>query len=50
MNILHKIFGIRVTEKDKTRFTKVKEKTIKVKKERIQKEKVNRTGNKNSGG
>lgn len=50
MSFWHKLFGIRVSENDKTRFTKEKEKTVKIKKERIQKEKNQKTGNVNSVG
>ena len=50
MNWLHKLLGIRISEKDKTRYTKEKEKTCREKKERISKEKYNKTGNKNSSG
>ena len=49
MSFWHKLFGIRVSETDKTRYTSTKEKTVKVKKERESKEKYNKTGNKNSG-
>lgn len=50
MTWLHKLFGITVSETDKTRFTKVKEKTVKVKKERAEKEKKQQTGNKDTSG
>ena len=50
MSWLHKLFGIRVSETDKTRYTKVKENTVKIKKEREQKEKVKASGNKNLSG
>lgn len=48
MNWIHKLLGIRVSETDKTRFTKVKEKCSRIKKERAKKEKYFRTGNKSS--
>jgi hypothetical protein len=50
MSFWHKLFGIRVSDTDKTRFTKTKEKTVRIKKERIVKDKNSKTGNKNSSG
>lgn len=50
MSILHKILGISISTDDKTRFTKVKAQTKKVKKERTQKENVAKAGNKNLSG
>ena len=48
MSWIHKLLGIRVSEKDKTRYTKEKEKCVKEKRERVQKDKYQRTGNKSS--
>ena len=48
MSWLHKLLGIRISEKDKTRYTKVKKERCKEKKERKEKEKYVKTGNKSS--
>lgn len=43
----HRLFGITVSETDKSRYGTSKKKTVKIKKERKQKEKVKESGNKN---
>jgi hypothetical protein len=50
MSWLHKLLGIRISDTDKTRFTKTKERTEKIKKERKEKEVKQKTGNKNLSG